>query len=623
MQTCQRNGRSVYDNATAGFCPAALFGETYGTWPSGYFNDPLYRETLAAAPPEPDPFLCQPIVHFGAHLWPVLYPDEPKRPWVKQIALWHELAEQINGRLIVGVATGPNTATFAEIEDYFGERFELFELPNDPIEGENPTFRELLQRLPSGPDDVLIYAHAKGVQSPRRNCEAIHLWTELLYETVVFNWPTALDKLAAGYKACGSFRSFTTAQNIIPHGWYYSGTFFLARLKHLRDQDHQPKAVNQIWGGVEHFLGTHFPASECWCDFADGRDMEQEYHMARMFPAICHDSLNWEAERLRKRCGVRCEQHARELDWFFDQLLPSDRVLVIGSRNGGLETLLKARYPGLSTVSIDPEPMPDNEQTLIIGSSHDNEVQLQARALGPYDVVFIDGDHSLAGVTQDWEFAKKLKPRLVAFHDIIDTTFHRSHDCHVAPLWTEINEVYHTNEKIVGGGWGGIGVVYLQETIEALTEDRIPIDVSIIVTVGKGYEQFAPKAVDSAHAQGTDQTRCEVIVVWDGFETPPDEVRANRARNKGVQFHNVQQSRRAGLAMARGTFTLFLDADDELPEGFVESAYQQLITAHTADHHVVGIYPTRSISTWPRAKSKSEQSPPPGIRCGSSRRISL
>ena len=36
---------------------------------------------------------------------------------------------------------------------------------------------------------------------------------------------------------------------------------------------------------------------------------------------------------------------------------------------------------------------------------------------GPFDAILIDGDHSLAGVSKDWQLYGELAP-LVAFHDI-------------------------------------------------------------------------------------------------------------------------------------------------------------------------------------------------------------
>jgi peptidoglycan/xylan/chitin deacetylase (PgdA/CDA1 family) len=569
-----------------------MFGDLSGSWPSGHHNEPLYRDTLAAPPPAPDPFVGEPVVHLGCHLWPVIYADEPCRPWFGQIDLWEELADQLNGHCVVYVATGPNTATFAEVRGMFSDRFELREIPNDENEGENPSFRALLETFPSGPDDVLVYCHAKGVQAARRGSEAVQLWRELLYETVAFNWRRALDKLDDGYKAFGSFRAFTTSTNVIPNGWYYSGTFFVARLKWLRGSGGNPLPVSPIWGGVEHFLGTHFAARECWCEFADGRDLSEEYSMARMFPAIVHDGFRWEMEGLRDRFGVHCEQHGRELNWFLEQIEPGDRVLVIGSRAGGLESILKQRIAGLTTVSIDPEPLPENPHSLIIGSSHEAEVQFQARALGGFDVVFIDGDHTLEGVRADWEFARKLRPRLVAFHDIASTTFHRSLECNVAALWDEVKASYDTDEKIVGGGWGGIGVVYFRETEDKLAE--IPVDVSIIVTVGPGYEKFAAAAIESAARQGTIGASCELIVVWDGSDDPGDIPLPPRSSYESifVDVRNVQKARRIGLERARGRYTLFLDADDQLPDFFVEVAISQLRAAEERDPRVAGIYPS-------------------------------
>jgi cephalosporin hydroxylase len=52
----------------------------------------------------------------------------------------------------------------------------------------------------------------------------------------------------------------------------------------------------------------------------------------------------------------------------------------------------------------------------VIGDSQAAEVIEQVRRLGPFDAVFIDGDHSLAGVRADWKNYGPLA-RIVAFHD--------------------------------------------------------------------------------------------------------------------------------------------------------------------------------------------------------------
>jgi len=54
---------------------------------------------------------------------------------------------------------------------------------------------------------------------------------------------------------------------------------------------------------------------------------------------------------------------------------------------------------------------------VILGDSTAPDVIAAARALGPYDAVFIDGNHTLEYVAQDWMNYAPLA-RLVAFHDI-------------------------------------------------------------------------------------------------------------------------------------------------------------------------------------------------------------
>lgn len=101
---------------------------------------------------------------------------------------------------------------------------------------------------------------------------------------------------------------------------------------------------------------------------------------------------------------------------------------------------------------------------LLRGNSHDPAMlaQLKARLAGqPVDFLFIDGDHTYAGVKQDFEMYSPLvrKGGLIAFHDIV--VHPPELDCHVDEFWNELKQTRPAQEFIENPkqGWGGIGLV--------------------------------------------------------------------------------------------------------------------------------------------------------------------
>lgn len=101
---------------------------------------------------------------------------------------------------------------------------------------------------------------------------------------------------------------------------------------------------------------------------------------------------------------------------------------------------------------------------LLRGDSHSGAMleQLKARLGGqPVDFLFIDGDHTYAGVKQDFEMYSPLvrKGGLIAFHDI---ALHPPElDCHVDAFWNELKQTRPAHEFIENAkqGWGGIGLI--------------------------------------------------------------------------------------------------------------------------------------------------------------------
>lgn len=78
------------------------------------------------------------------------------------------------------------------------------------------------------------------------------------------------------------------------------------------------------------------------------------------------------------------------------------------------------------------------------------------------DLLFIDGDHSYAGVRTDFElYSPLVRPGgLVAFHDVAE---HEDTTCQVSRFWEEAKQRYPHSEVIRDRhqGWAGIGLLYV------------------------------------------------------------------------------------------------------------------------------------------------------------------
>lgn len=186
--------------------------------------------------------------------------------------------------------------------------------------------------------------------------------------------------------------------------------------------------------------------------------------------------------------------------WEFEQLLrlyvqgEPKRVLEIGTNNGGtLYYWAKFATQGTTIVSADLGERedywkyePDFNSWLapgaglhtIVGDSHSDEVLAEMYAYGPYDFIFIDGDHTYEGVLADWiaSLAMAAPDGLIALHDINckrtpeDDLIYGT--CDVRILWREIKEQGFNVEEFIAGDRAtyptrqnpeklGIGVVYL------------------------------------------------------------------------------------------------------------------------------------------------------------------
>ena len=94
---------------------------------------------------------------------------------------------------------------------------------------------------------------------------------------------------------------------------------------------------------------------------------------------------------------------------------------------------------------------------LFLGDSKSQEIVKAVSDLGPFDLVFIDGDHTYEGVREDWKNYAPLG-RTVVLHDIIKPKEGERQELGVWKLWTEIHD--EKQEYLGKDSKMGLGIVY-------------------------------------------------------------------------------------------------------------------------------------------------------------------
>jgi cephalosporin hydroxylase len=187
-----------------------------------------------------------------------------------------------------------------------------------------------------------------------------------------------------------------------------------------------------------------------------------------------------------KRLGAYQDdvEFAQLADWA--SALPLETVIEIGTASGGT-LLLWARIARRQVVSIDlpggihgggyaeqkgrlfyelVHGRPGVRMDLVRASSQDPQTKKRVLSLlggRSVDLLFIDGDHRLDGVTADFELWRGLvRPGgHIVFHDIVPHA--QIPSCQVHVLWEKLKREYpqHSWEIVSSSekGWGGIGIL--------------------------------------------------------------------------------------------------------------------------------------------------------------------
>ncbi len=430
------------------------------------------------------PFTSMPRRNVIYHVWPVR-----GEMWQWNLDQLKRRVDMFNGRRILGIVHDDRSVPPEEVQEFVaGHGFEFVIAKNDVERGEVVTFPLMMEKVKSlDPNEITFYGHAKGVKSESSVPQPVRLWAKAMYEGNLDNWLTIRKQLER-FAMTGCFKRYG---RYLSHeklaDWHYCGTYFWLRNAYVFSRDYA--VLGQFYGGVETWPGLVLRKEETGCLLMD--DVRDTPYSIDFWNEIMPELRRVAGARKRVSpppdllqplpyrgyTAPRMEQLPDEFSWWVEMLLKErvSRVLTIGSFEGGVEWHLAREFfeqnRKLEITAIEIAPHSELLQTfrdaeerfgqtlrLVVGDSTADSTK--AQLADQYDAVFIDGDHSYKGCASDFRLAKSLRPKLIGFHDIVDSDWHADSYCCVSRLWAELSQSYRTVEK-TSKDWAGIGVVIL------------------------------------------------------------------------------------------------------------------------------------------------------------------
>ena len=179
-----------------------------------------------------------------------------------------------------------------------------------------------------------------------------------------------------------------------------------------------------------------------------------------------------------KKHTKECPHHAEELEYLLALAEKANSILEVGSRYGEALVMMahrmkkKGRVVSVDLPGIYPWGCEGSENYLrnrignlnsegydahlFLGDSKDQKIVEEVRKLGPFDLIFIDGDHRYAGVKADWENYGPMG-RVIVFHDLLQ---HADSAKHAPEIWMLWKEIEGNKSQFVGNNSNmGLGVV--------------------------------------------------------------------------------------------------------------------------------------------------------------------
>jgi hypothetical protein len=205
------------------------------------------------------------IRHLAYHVYP--HALNGGAIWRRCVSELRRRISLFNGRRIIGVATGPETNTLADVQAAFaGNGCEFIEVANNKDRREGTTLVPMYELLKGfiGPEDVTLHGHAKGISSEAWS-RGSRRWHDACVESCLDYWPLIQGCLLQ-FPMVGPFKRqhsiFAVPGFKSRSQWHFSGAWRWFRNRDLFARDW--RYVEPFWCGSETHPSMTFAAHEAW-----------------------------------------------------------------------------------------------------------------------------------------------------------------------------------------------------------------------------------------------------------------------------------------------------------------------------------------------------------------------
>ena len=181
---------------------------------------------------------------------------------------WHWHIEQIrkyqsvfNGKIVIGVAVGRETATMGHVQDLFsGIRVDnWFRSDNDKL-AETNTHLSMMEAVKTDDPNAIVFRyHTKGVTKQRGTVE--QPWAELLWEANMDI--QSVENALASHLTCGAMRSMEPLVKAKPGAFFFAGSAYWFRAKEAFERDWTHTDKTRWW--VEYLPSHLFDVKDSAC----------------------------------------------------------------------------------------------------------------------------------------------------------------------------------------------------------------------------------------------------------------------------------------------------------------------------------------------------------------------